>query len=271
MGTTAWLTRTLGCVLATAMLAMLVPARAEATSHDPLSSLKSRDPHEVLAWQGDSLVARTDSLPADEAPLARELASGLRNAKAAGHLTISKNFAVQATLAGIQSLTDLAQTSYRGCVRLENITADWLGFHADAVPLCTAQEMEQRASAHSAAMSKGPTPIVHADPGGLEVSDDFNCLLSVAGLALAAIGVAALVANPVTGAWIWLSWAAAGGGAFLSWVSFVLNCTGIRAVNQKVREPAGDSERPCRFVSYENRKWSWKGFHFVPTKANWAC
>jgi len=219
-------------------------------------------------------VVRADKLPQEELPLAEELVAGLNEARRVGHILIARSFVVTATQAGIEDLkTQMNVTSY-DCVALADIAVDWRGFRAEAQPTCTDEEFQER---HRAAQLPSANddaiivPMSHTSPGPIHVSENFNCFLSVVGLALAVVAIVALMSNPVTGFWGWVAWSVTGASSFAAWTGFVLNCTGIRAVNQRVRTSSGNRDYACHFHYYSNYRYSPRYNRYVPTYVRYYC
>jgi hypothetical protein len=103
-------------------------------------------------------------------------------------------------------------------------------------------------------------------------SEDFNCLLSLVGLAVAVMAFLLLMAFPPFGFLLWASWAIAGVSGVLAWISTVVNCTGILAAKERVRLTASTYyDHVCTFGYYSNQRWSAIAGRYVPTYVRYNC
>jgi hypothetical protein len=227
-----------------------------------------------MQWKNDKIVVRADKLPQEELPLAEELVAGLNEARHVAHIAITRNFVVTATQAGINDLKDQMDATSYGCVELTDIAVDWRGFRAEAQPTCTDEEFQER---HRAAQRPSGedeaiiVPMSHTNPGPIHTSENFNCFLSVVGLAVGVVAVVVLMSNPVTGFWGWVAWSLTGASSFGAYTGFVLNCTGVRAVNQRVRTSSGNRDYACHFNYYSNNRYSPRYNRYVPTYVRYYC
>jgi hypothetical protein len=197
-----------------------------------LEELHQRDPHELYRTNpsGKIVPVAQGKASLDEALV--RVADLLNGARDAGYLTITDDFDVSLTEGGRKFVEETVSQSSGGCDRVTEVSADFTGIHVSIEPTCTVEEVGSLTTDSPAIKGAGFAPPLPAEPesNAVTASQDYNCILEIAGYLVGLVGLVALVwFPPTTWASFWIGWSVVGADMAIATLSAVNNCTYVVA------------------------------------------
>lgn len=252
--------------------------------HGPMEVAAKR-PHQVFEFENGRISGIAKGLSEDAQAYALEMRSMLNNAADEGWVELHETGNMSLTADGKSELLQILESGDPGnCLRFSNLAVSHAGYAADVEQTCSDAEMDALIAGQLEAageITKSRLASWHSNPLGPVFGRDFNCLVSLVGLAIGLMSILLLVAFPPAGAatWVvWLSWTLAVSGSYAAWFSTVVNCTGIRSVRVDehfaasapvTRHAAAD--RYCAYGYQSSYRWDSYLGKSVPTYIRWNC
>ena len=207
-----------------------------------LEELRQRGPHELYRTNpAGKIVPVAQGKASLDEPLVR-IADLLNGARDAGYLTISGEFDVALTDEGREFVEETVTQASGGCDRVTEVSADFTGIHVNIEPTCTVEEVAGLTTDSPAIKGAGFAPPAAAEPksNAVRASQDYNCILEMAGLMVGLVGMVAFVWFPPT-TWVsfWIGWTLIGSDLAIGTLSAVNNCTYVYAAELYKRYWAG--------------------------------
>ena len=235
-----------------------VAAAKPAAAADPFGDIAKAGPRDVLAFDADGrIVAKPQRDPAKDR-IGREIANSLQNGVSKGYFEVTPDFEVTLTPEGEQFAVESLEAESKGCMRVSNVTADWVGFHVKVEPACSDEELQERFNIdfdeqpepetgaidnRVLAAGMAPAQTTGPDANGWVNSDDFNCWAALAGTGVVLLAAfLAVVLLPWAGWFIFvIELNIAALGFFNTLIEAISNCTQLLSVRANTR----------RWVTYE--------------------